>query len=92
LVHSAAGWLGRYSTGAGDTISSEPDADGAAELEGKMLKLGFGEPVGSGKRDAGKPRNDSANIRTKMATTARTQGRAMVSLRGGRAPRYPLGR
>jgi hypothetical protein len=64
-----------------------PDADGAAEVEGERLKLGFGDPEGAGNSDEGKPRKASTNIRTKMPTTASTHGRAMVSLRVGKAPR-----
>jgi hypothetical protein len=66
---------------------ADPEEVGAAEVDGKRLKLAFGDPDGSGKRELGKPRNASKNIRTKMATTASTHGRAIVSLRVGRAPR-----
>ena len=71
----------------GASEADAPEEDGAAEVDGERLKLGFGAPDGSGKSELGKPRKASTNIRTKMATTASTQGRAMVSLRVGRAPR-----
>jgi hypothetical protein len=97
VVHSATGWLNDgYSVGSADSeaeadASSEADAsldaDGSAELDGSRLELGFGGPDGSGNKELGNPRKASTNIRTKMATTARTQGRAMVSLRVGKAPR-----
>jgi len=35
----------------------------------------------------GKPANESAKISTKMTSTAATQGRPRLSLRGGSAPR-----
>jgi len=66
---------------------ADPDGEAAAEVDGERLKLGFGDPDGWGKSELGKPRKASTNIRTKMATTARTHGRAMVSLRVGKAPR-----
>ena len=62
-----------------------PDALGAAE------KLGSGLGVGEGKSVVGTLAKESAKIRMTITTTIRTHGRANVSERGGRAPRYPAG-
>jgi hypothetical protein len=69
------------------------EADGAAlpDALGTAEKLGSGFGVGDGKRVVGTFANERAKIRMKMTTTISTQGRARVSLRGGRAPRYPAG-
>jgi hypothetical protein len=72
---------------ASSEADASPEAEDAADVDGDRLKLGFGDPDGSGKRELGKPRKESTNISTKMATTASTHGRARASLRVGRAPR-----
>lgn len=84
----------READGASDADpEAVPEADASGEPDalpdplGATDALGRGIALGVGKMLLGMLANERAKISTKMTKTTITQGRARLSVRGGRAPR-----